>query len=146
MTKRRMLLGLIGANIQGSMSPALFADAFAAAGIDGFYHLLDVDRLSGRSLSQLLEALKEKGTEHEYVLVVPAAAGFLEKAAELLDRRIHLLIIDLLPPGPRDPHGIHAAIWENSPGRGCATYGSVGYGYVSVLTLGPVSPSSRGAR
>jgi len=61
MTKRRMLLGLIGANIQGSMSPALFADAFAAAGIDGFYHLLDVDRLPGRSLSQLLEALKVAG-------------------------------------------------------------------------------------
>ena len=31
MTKRRMLLGLIGANIKGSMSPALFADAFATA-------------------------------------------------------------------------------------------------------------------
>jgi shikimate 5-dehydrogenase len=31
MTKPRMLIGLIGANIQGSMSPALFADAFAAA-------------------------------------------------------------------------------------------------------------------
>ena len=30
MTKRRMLVGLLGANIQGSMSPALFADAFAA--------------------------------------------------------------------------------------------------------------------
>ena len=30
-SKRRMLVGLLGANIQGSMSPALFADAFAAA-------------------------------------------------------------------------------------------------------------------
>src|SRR5206468_7620972 len=28
----------------------------------------------------------------------------------------------------------------------CSTYGIVGYGYVSVQTLGPVSPSSRGAR
>ena len=27
MTKRRMLIGLLGANIQGSMSPVLFADA-----------------------------------------------------------------------------------------------------------------------
>ena len=45
MSKRRMLVGLIGANIQGSMSPALFAAAFAAAGIDGYYHLLDADRL-----------------------------------------------------------------------------------------------------
>jgi shikimate dehydrogenase len=61
MTKRRMLIGLIGANIQGSMSPALFADAFAAAGIDGYYHLLDVDRLVDRKLPQLLAAIKTAG-------------------------------------------------------------------------------------
>lgn len=40
-----------------------------------------------------------------------AIRSFVEKAAELLDRRIQLLILDLHPPGPRDPHGIHAAIW-----------------------------------
>jgi len=61
MTKRRMLIGLIGANIQGSMSPALFADAFAAAGIDGYYHLLDTDRLVERRLPQLLSAVKTAG-------------------------------------------------------------------------------------
>ena len=61
MTKRRMLIGLIGANIQGSMSPALFADAFAAAGIDGYYHLLDADRLAERRLPQLLGAVKTAG-------------------------------------------------------------------------------------
>jgi len=61
MTRRRMLIGLIGANIQGSMSPALFADAFAAAGIDGYYHLLDADRLAERRLPQLLGAVKTAG-------------------------------------------------------------------------------------
>jgi shikimate dehydrogenase len=61
MSKRRILLGLIGANIMGSLSPALFADAFAAAGIDGFYHLMDVDRLRERRLPQLLDALKAAG-------------------------------------------------------------------------------------
>ncbi|HEY6025090.1 MAG TPA: shikimate dehydrogenase [Pseudolabrys sp.] len=61
MSKRRILLGLIGANIMGSLSPALFADAFAAAGIDGFYHLLDVDQLRERRLLQLLDALKTAG-------------------------------------------------------------------------------------
>jgi len=55
------LLGLIGANIMGSLSPALFADAFEAAGIDGFYHLMDVDRLPGRTLPKLLDALKAAG-------------------------------------------------------------------------------------
>lgn len=58
---RRILLGLIGANIMGSLSPALFADAFKAAGIDGFYHLMDVDQLPGRRLPHLLDAMKTAG-------------------------------------------------------------------------------------
>jgi hypothetical protein len=37
---------------------------------------------------------------------------FINKSCELLERRIHLLIIDPLPPGPRDPNGVHAAIWQ----------------------------------
>ena len=58
---RRILLGLIGANIMGSLSPALFADAFKAAGIDGFYHLMDVDQLPRRELPLLLDAIKTAG-------------------------------------------------------------------------------------
>jgi shikimate dehydrogenase len=61
MFKRRILLGLIGRNIQGSLSPALFADAFEAAGIDGYYHLIDVDRMPGRQLPELLDAIKAIG-------------------------------------------------------------------------------------
>jgi shikimate dehydrogenase len=56
-----MLLGLIGANIMGSLSPALFADAFEAAGIDGFYHLMDVEHLREQQLPQLLEAMQASG-------------------------------------------------------------------------------------
>jgi len=41
-----------------------------------------------------------------------AFRAFIEKACELLEHRIHLLIVDPFPPGPRDPNGIHAAIWE----------------------------------
>ena len=61
MSDRRFLIGLIGANIMGSLSPALFADAFAAAEIDGFYHLIDVERLRERRLPQLLDAIKIAG-------------------------------------------------------------------------------------
>jgi shikimate dehydrogenase len=61
MIKRGILVGLIGRNIQGSLSPALFADAFEAAGIDGYYHLMDVDRMPGRQLPQLLDAIKVAG-------------------------------------------------------------------------------------
>jgi hypothetical protein len=38
--------------------------------------------------------------------------AFVEKALELLRGGIHLLIVDLFPPGPRDPQGIHKAIWD----------------------------------
>jgi hypothetical protein len=38
--------------------------------------------------------------------------AFLDKVYELLEARVHLLIIDPFPPGPRDPDGVHAAIWE----------------------------------
>ena len=40
-----------------------------------------------------------------------AFRAFVDKACELLEHRIHLLIVDPFPPGPRDPNGVHAAIW-----------------------------------
>src|SRR5262249_11878419 len=61
MSRRRMLLGLIGANIMGSLSPGMFGEEVAASRIDGFYHLIDVDRLRERRLPQLLDAIKAAG-------------------------------------------------------------------------------------
>ncbi len=61
MSKRKFLVGLIGANIMKSLSPAMHAEAFAAAGIEGYYHVMDVDVLTGRQLPQLLEAAKTVG-------------------------------------------------------------------------------------
>jgi hypothetical protein len=43
--------------------------------------------------------------------------AFVEKAAELLDKQIHLLILDLFPPGKRDPQGIHGEIWDDIAGQ-----------------------------
>ncbi len=47
----------------------------------------------------------------------PSMQAFVEKAADLLNRGIHLLILDLHPPGPRDPQGIHGLIWEDICGE-----------------------------
>jgi hypothetical protein len=41
--------------------------------------------------------------------------AFVKKADEILKAGIHLLIVDLFPPGPRDPQGIHRAIWGDGP-------------------------------
>jgi hypothetical protein len=39
-----------------------------------------------------------------------AIRSFLDKAVAALDGGVHLLLVDVHPPGPRDPHGIHGAI------------------------------------
>ncbi len=46
-----------------------------------------------------------------------AMRAFVEKAAELLDHRVHLLILDVFPPGARDPEGIHGEIWQEIAGE-----------------------------
>ncbi len=42
-----------------------------------------------------------------------AIRTFLDKSAAALAHGIHLLLIDLFPPGRRDPQGIHGAIWDS---------------------------------
>jgi shikimate dehydrogenase len=56
-----MLVGLLGANIMKSLSPPLFAAAFRSAGMDGYYHLMDVDQLPGRKLPDLFNAVRTAG-------------------------------------------------------------------------------------
>lgn len=58
---QRMLVGLIGSNIQKSLSPALHEDACTGAGLRGHYHLMDLDTLPGRSLESLLHAARTVG-------------------------------------------------------------------------------------
>ncbi len=38
--------------------------------------------------------------------------NLVETSADLIIHGIHLLVIDLFPPGKRDPEGVHKAIWE----------------------------------
>jgi hypothetical protein len=41
-----------------------------------------------------------------------ALRDFVDKAIQFLREGIHLLVIDLFPPTPRDPSGIHKLIWD----------------------------------
>jgi hypothetical protein len=66
-----------------------------------------VRHVSGDRMVAVLEIVSpgNKSTNH-------AIKAFVDKACELLEHRIHLLIVDPFPPGPRDPAGVHAAIWQ----------------------------------
>jgi hypothetical protein len=37
---------------------------------------------------------------------------FIDKTVGFMRQGVHLLIVDLFPPSPRDPFGIHKAIWD----------------------------------
>ncbi len=67
---------------------------------------LVIRHTSGDRIVALLEIVSpgNKSARH-------AIRAFVEKAVEALYRGYHLLIVDLFPPGPRDPNGIHARIW-----------------------------------
>lgn len=66
-----------------------------------------VRHISGDRIVAMIEIVSpgNKSSRH-------ALNSFVDKACEFIEHRIHLLIVDLFPPGPRDRNGIHAAIWE----------------------------------
>jgi len=37
---------------------------------------------------------------------------FVEKAVDFIRSGVHVLIVDLFPPTPRDPKGLHKLIWD----------------------------------
>lgn len=41
-----------------------------------------------------------------------AIGAFLAKAVDFLQNGVNLLVVDLFPPTPRDPDGIHFLIWD----------------------------------
>lgn len=41
-----------------------------------------------------------------------ALRQFVEKTVEFLRQGVHVLVVDILPPTPRDPQGMHKAIWD----------------------------------
>jgi hypothetical protein len=62
---------------------------------------------SGHEVVALIEIVSPGNKASRHLL-----RAFVEKAVEVLEAGVHLLVADLFPPGPRDPEGIHAAIWS----------------------------------
>lgn len=64
-----------------------------------------VRHTSGDQIVAMIEILSRgnKSSRH-------AIRSFLDKAVAALNSGIHLLLVDVHPPGPRDPNGIHGAL------------------------------------
>jgi hypothetical protein len=66
---------------------------------------LAVRHVSGHRLVALVEILSPANKDR------PARVEeFVSKAIDALDHDVNLLLVDLLPPGPHDPHGMHDVI------------------------------------
>ncbi|MGH7129478.1 MAG: DUF4058 family protein, partial [Planctomycetaceae bacterium] len=74
---------------------------------------LTIRHRSGRRIVAMIEIISSANTDREQHV-----RQFVEKAASALNSGIHLLVIDLHPPGPCDPQGIHRAIWDEVAGGG----------------------------
>ncbi len=66
-----------------------------------------IRHISGDHVVALIEVVSPGNKAGRHALRV-----FIDKALEFLEAGIHLSIVDLFPPGPRDPQGIHGAIWS----------------------------------
>jgi Protein of unknown function (DUF4058) len=78
--------------------------------------------------------------------------AFVEKSADLICQGVHLLVIDLFPPGKRDPDGIHKLVWDELEEKEIelppdkpltvASYsaGEVKTAYVEPVAVGDVLP------
>jgi hypothetical protein len=68
---------------------------------------LAIRHVSGHRLVAMVEVVSPANKDR------PAHVDELaDKIEEALRRGVHVLLIDLFPPGPHDPGGMHAAVWQ----------------------------------
>lgn len=72
---------------------------------------LVIRHITGDRIVAILEIVSPGNKERRGAL-----EAFVDKAVGALDEGYHLLVVDLFPPGPFDPRGVHGAIWERMKG------------------------------
>lgn len=73
----------------------------------GTRRTLAIRHVSGHRIIALIEIVSPANKDR-----ASHVAEFADKAETALWHGIHLLLVDLFPPGRYDPQGMHAAIWE----------------------------------
>jgi hypothetical protein len=108
---------------------------------------LVIRHVSNHRIVALIEVLSPGNKSNRHVI-----HALVEKVISAVAHGTHLLLIDLHPPGPRDPQGIHGLLWEHLTGDTheqpadkpltLAAYvaGLVKTAYVEPLAVGDVLP------
>lgn len=81
--------------------------ASEAAHVRAARRTLIIRHASGHRVVALLEILSPANKDRP-----KSVSDFVDKAVSALRQEIHLLLVDLFPPGPHDPQGMHALIWD----------------------------------
>jgi hypothetical protein len=66
-----------------------------------------IRHVSGHKIVALIEIISPSNKSSKSEI-----ESLVRKSVEFLRNGIHLIILDLIPPGPRDPQGIHPLIWS----------------------------------
>ena len=74
-------------------------------GVLGRRRSLAISHVSGHRLVALLEIVSPANKDRSQHL-----EDFAAKVVSALDAGVHVLVVDLFPPGPSDPHGLHEVI------------------------------------
>jgi hypothetical protein len=92
-------------------SPPRLSRKMVASPIDSYRlarRTLAIRHISKHRVVALLEIVSPANKDRP-----SSVSDFVDKALAAIHHSVHLLVIDLFPPGPSDPRGIHAAIWEH---------------------------------
>lgn len=68
---------------------------------------LAIRHVSGHRLIALIEIVSPANKDR-----LESVEVFVTKTLEALDLGVHVLLLDLLPPGRHDPRGLHGAVWN----------------------------------
>ena len=68
---------------------------------------ITIRHTSGHRVVAMLEIVSPGNKDRQ-----ASVEQFVKKAVEAVDAGIHLLVVDLHPPGLHDPNGMHGAIWS----------------------------------
>jgi hypothetical protein len=98
--KRALMRGLLPKGYYVMADMIIARDSYAR-----LQRTLVIRHTSGDRIVAMIEVLSRGNKSNRHAL-----RSFLDKAVAALDAGIHLLLVDVHPPGPRDPNGIHGAL------------------------------------